>query len=412
VLLNGHWPSRARQVATRLAIATLSLVLIDASAGLAQLRPDPDALALARPELVDQLKANAYTYFRFVNRPWIARVCDVFAEDLHDLPIVRLHGDAHVEQFAVTKDAWGLDDFDDSARGPALVDMVRFLGSTDLVSRRRGWTRDREAVFDRFFEGYRRGLADPDYRSPQPDIVGRLRAQAPSSRAAFLAWGESKMEPMGEESMKAVLAAMDAVSRFVYAEQPDLARGYLTVVRAGWLRIGVGSAVSEKILIRVQGPTAEPEDDELVEAKKLRNLDGLRCLESPPTAQPTLRAIFGARQLGRMKYTILAAGPELVIPEVVVRGRQLRDWWIRSWDPSYRELSLDDLRSVQDLTEIAYDSGVQLGAGCLKDEAAVDCASLVKREQAYLARLERKVRDETSRLVDQLLLGWKELGAR
>jgi hypothetical protein len=74
VLLNRHWPSRARQVATRLAIATLSLVLIDASASLAQLRPDPDALALAPPELVNQLKANAYAYFRFVNRPWIARV--------------------------------------------------------------------------------------------------------------------------------------------------------------------------------------------------------------------------------------------------------------------------------------------------------------------------------------------------
>ena len=40
--------------------------------------------------------------------------------DLEGLPVVRLHGDAHVEQFAFTNDAWGLDDFDDSARGPAL----------------------------------------------------------------------------------------------------------------------------------------------------------------------------------------------------------------------------------------------------------------------------------------------------
>jgi hypothetical protein len=42
-----------------------------------------------------------------------------------------------------------------------------------------------------------------------------------------------------------------------------------------------------------------------------------------------------------------AAGPEQVIPELVVRGR----------------------RSVGDVAAIVYDSGVQLGAGCLREEA-------------------------------------------
>jgi hypothetical protein len=45
--------------------------------------------------------------------------------------MVRLHGDAHIGQFAVTADEWGLGDFDDSTRGPAFVDIVRFLGSID-----------------------------------------------------------------------------------------------------------------------------------------------------------------------------------------------------------------------------------------------------------------------------------------
>ena len=27
----------------------------------------------------------------------------------------------------------------------------------------------------------------------------------------------------------------------------------------------------------------------------------------------------------------------------------MHDWWIRSWDGSYRELRVDDLRSVQEL---------------------------------------------------------------
>jgi hypothetical protein len=392
-------------------VLAIAVVLIGASSARAQLRPEPDAIALAPRELIDQLRADPMDYFRFVNRPWIARVCDVFADEMRGPPLVRLHGDAHVEQFAVTKDTWGLDDFDDSTRGPAVVDIVRFLGSIDLVLRQRGWTQNRTAVFDRFFEGYRQGLKEPDYQSPEPDIVRRLRAQAPRERADYLAWAEAQMKPMAEVSMEAVIAATDAVSRVVHAERPDLPPGYLTVKRAGWLRMGVGSAVADKILIRVQGPSAEPEDDELVEAKELRNFGGLRCLEAPPEVQPALRVIIGTRQLGRMKYNILAAGPEQVIPELVVRGRQLRDWWVRSWDPSYRELRLEDLRSVQDLAAIAYDSGVQLGAGCLREEAGSQGAQR-RRKLASFAWLERRIRDETSRLVDQLLLGWKELGAR
>ena len=166
------------------------------------------------------------------------------------------------------------------------------------------------------------------------------------------------------------------------------------------------------MLIRIQGPSADPEDDELVEAKELQALDGLRCLEAPPPAQPTLRVIIGTRQLGRLPHNILAAGPELVLPELVAGGRQLHAWWIRSWDESYRELSVSDLRSVADLAAIVYDSGVQLGAGSLREEAGSQGAADRKRELASLARLEQRIRDESSRLVDDLLRGWKELGAQ
>ena len=278
--------------------------------------------------------------------------------------------------------------------------------------RQRGWTPSREALFDRFFEGYRKGLAEPDLGSPQPGIVDHLRAQAPRSRAEFLEWGEMKMEPMTEASERAVVAGMEAISRSVYAQQSVLPPGYFTVARAGWLRLGVGSAVAAKILIRVQGPSPAPEDDELVEAKQVPSLSGLPCLEAPPSNQPTLRVILGARQLGRLKSTILAASPELVIPEVLARGRQLRDWWIRSWDPSYRELGLSDLRSVQDLAEIAYDAGVQLGAHSVVDQAGSRDASVRTRELARLARLERRIQDETLRLIEELLVGWKELRVR
>ena len=205
---------------------------------------------------------------------------------------------------------------------------------------------------------------------------------------------------------------MESIAPFVYGERPGLVPGYLTVTRAGWLHMGVGSAVAPTILIRIQGPSAAPDDDERVEANKLRDLSGLRCLEAASPTQPTLRVILGARQLGRLPHNILAAGPEVEVPELVVRGRPLRDWWIRSWEPSCRELSVDDLQSVGDLAAVAFDSGVQLGAGCLKETSGAKAASDRKHETAQLARLEARIRAEASRLVDELLLGWTQFGAQ
>ncbi len=87
-------------------VAMLWLALAALPSAQRSLRPLPEALAAASPELVDRLRADSFTYFRFINRTWTARVCEALA-DLTDAPTVRLHGDAHVEQFAVTKDAWG-----------------------------------------------------------------------------------------------------------------------------------------------------------------------------------------------------------------------------------------------------------------------------------------------------------------
>ncbi len=167
--------------------------------------------------------------------------------------------------------------------------------------------------------------------------------------------------------------------------------------------------MNPKILIRVQGPTTGPADDELLEAKELTYLGDLRCLDER-ASQPTLRVIDATRQLGRIKHNVLAAGPELVIPELAARGRQ-RDWWIHSWDPSYREVRLDDIRSVKELAAIAYDAGIQLGAGGLLDYQERQ-AEARTRALASLARLEPRIRQETFRLVEQLLLGWLELRRR
>ena len=404
-----HRSRQLRHIACVLPI--LVIVVMGAAPDPGPLRAEPESLERATPELIERLRADPYDYFRFVNRSWIARACDIFEADLRDLPVVRLHGDAHVEQFAVAQDAWGLDDFDDSARGPAAIDIVRFLGSIDLAVRQRSWERDRDRLFDRFIEGYKRGLTEPNYRPPPPDIVRRLRAQAPPTRAAFLAWGETRMQPLADASMKAVVAGIEASAQVVLRERPDLAPEYFRVVRAGSLSSGVGSAVNPKIMVRVQGPSDDPADDELLEMKKIGDLSGLRCLQTP-TVQPTLRIVEGSKKIGRLKYSILAAGPELVVPEVMSRGERLQDWWVRSLDPSYRQIRLAELHSVADLAAIVYDSGVQLGAARFQGQTVQLSEYDRKRILGATGRLEKRYREETSKMVGDLLRGWRELGAR
>jgi hypothetical protein len=365
------------------------------------LRPETTSIELAPAELRDRLRADEYVYFRFVNRPWTARVCERFAAALPDVPVVQLHGDAHIEQYAVTSQAWGLDDFDDSARGPSLVDILRFLGSVELIARRRGWSGDLDPLFDRFFEGYRRGLAEPAAPAPEPDFVRRLLLLPQRSRVEHLARGERMMEPLTNEQREHATESLDLFARHIQKQRPELAPGYFVIRRLGRLRVGVGSAATNKILFRVDGPSTDLDDDVLLETKEPSRLDGLGCLQLPSSTE-AVRVIAGSRQLGRIRHDILG-----VIPEYEPR-RGVRRWWIRSWEPSYQEVRMDHLGSVGDLSALVYDSGIQLGAGRVRDESPDKAAALRQAELAAVGRLEARLRQSARELIADMLAGWRE----
>ena len=110
--------------------------------------------------------------------------------------------------------------------------------------------------------------------------------------------------------------------------------------------------------------------------------------------------------MGRLRHNILVAGPEEDIPEMASQGEHLRNWWVRSWEPSYREITLDDLRSVDDLSDLIYDSGVQLGSGSVH---ADDDPALRTQSLAALAALEPRLRTEAAALVEDMMRGWQQL---
>jgi hypothetical protein len=220
-----------------LALLLLAAVGADAAPPAGRFRPDALRLASAPPELQERVRQDPVDYFRFQNAAWAAAVCDAFRDDLPALPTAILHGDAHLEQYALTATARGLDDFDDAGHGPAVVDLVRFLGSMDLVTRGRGWTAARDRVFGRFLDGYRRALANPSYEPPEPAVVTRLRARPHRTRQEFLAWGESLMQELTPEQWRNALASLALIEGLVRQVRPEVPAGYFGLKRIGRLRM-------------------------------------------------------------------------------------------------------------------------------------------------------------------------------
>jgi Uncharacterized protein conserved in bacteria (DUF2252) len=397
-------PLPVRRLSPQSSLAVAVLLANGSVAGAqvpAPLRPDAGRLAAAPPALQERLREDPFVYFRLLNTDWAAAVCEAFRGELPALPTAILHGDAHLEQYAVTATAHGLDDFDDAAHGPSVIDLVRFLGSTELVARRRGWTADRERLFDRFFDGYSRSLADPSYQPPEPAVVARLRARARKTREQFLAWGESLMQEPTALQREGFVRSLRLVETLVRELQPDVPAGYFGLRRVGWLRMGVGSILVPKALARIEGPSPAPGDDVLLEAKQLSQLEGVPCVQVPLSGE-AFRVIRAAEQIGRIRHDVL-----LVAPRREDQGPGVRDWWVRTWDETYVEMETADLGSPDELEEVVHDVGAQLGSTSLRESIPLLEAQLRHAELAAVRRLEPRIRATARRLVDGLLVDWE-----
>ncbi len=369
-------------------------------AAAAQFIPDSARLS-ATPGLAEKVIERPFGLFRFVNQAWTRATCEALAREVPMLPTARLHGDAHLEQYAVTATTRGLDDFDDSARGPAAIDIVRFLGSLELAARERGWDGDLRRVIDAFFEGYRHGLEDPAYLPPDSTVVTRLRVEAARSPEAFLEWAHSLMQPL----TPAERAQLDWTRFETYASKtsPQFTPAFLRVKQLGWLRVGIGSALDRKVLAQVEGPSPALADDVIIEAKQVRARRVETCASVPLTFEP-FRVVEGLRRLGRIGQRLLVALPAR---ETAAPGD--RGWWVRAWDPSLHELSIRDLASPDELRDVALDVGVQLGSANFDDYEASVAQRTRVLERVALARLEARIRRVAHDLTLALLDAWQEI---
>jgi hypothetical protein len=364
-------------------------------------RLTPDAARLAAsPELAASLAATPFALFRFVNEQWTRATCDALADEIRSAPIVRLHGDAHIEQYALTLNERGLDDFDDSARGPAAVDLVRFAGSIELAASARDWHAALPTAIDSLFEGYRRGLEEPEYLPPDPAVVLRLRAEMTRGPKTFVAWADSLMQPLTDgEAAKLEWPRLETGAAKV---DPAFTPAFLQLKKVGWLRMGIGSALDRKLLARIEGPSPALEDDVVVEAKQVRAHATEVCGDGSRTVEP-FRVVEGLEQLGRLRHGLLVAIPTRP-GESDGAG-----WWVREWDPSYREVDIASLTSPAELSEVAFDAGVQLGSSNLGDLDPVEARQARLREHEALTRLEARIRVVAHDLTIELVDAWNRM---
>jgi hypothetical protein len=237
----------------------------------------------ASTALLDQVGSSAYRYFRLVARPFAARTCYEFRDLRWRLPSVAVHGDAHIEQFVVTNEAYGLADFDRAGFGPAVVGhgQVRGLDSLSPAVRPSGRATRPKAVAA-YFDAYRAAL-DLPRRGLRPTVVDRSTRRPPSGSACLAAVG-GRLDA-SDASRRSEQALRDGWFRFVDLMTETCSstvRGRSTGSPAvGRVEIGIGSALEPKTLIRIDGPTDVPDDDLILEARITATPDGRDCVSRP-----------------------------------------------------------------------------------------------------------------------------------
>ena len=321
------------------------------------------------PKLLRRVLSTPHGYFRFINLIFSQEVCRRFSDSLKDTPGINLHGDAHIEQYAVTDLGRGLTDFDDSSTGPAVLDLLRFGVSLELACQVEGCQNELEAIYEAFLESYRASILEPSNRATEPDLVQEIRTGFSVDRENYLKWIETIMDPVPETEQAGLRKALQPYLEAMIAENPSLGVDFFRLDKIGYLKMGVGSALDLKFLTRIRGASDSPTDDVILEIKQVRDLTGISCITPGKDSDP-LRILLGQLRIAYQPYNYLGYTRFLD-----------KTFWVHAWVDNYRELSIgDSFRSTEDLYQVARDVGVQLGRGHI-NQIAPELDQQLRQEQ-------------------------------
>jgi hypothetical protein len=120
----------------------------------------------------EKMRESPFAFLRATYWRWAETVLEI-CPDLADAPHVLAVGDIHLENFGTWRDAdgrlvWGVNDFDEAAEMPYVLDLIRLATSALVARKGLGVTAD--AICTAILQGYREGL-----KAPQPVVLDRDR---------------------------------------------------------------------------------------------------------------------------------------------------------------------------------------------------------------------------------------------
>lgn len=351
----------------------------------------------SNPELLERILAAPHGYFRFINIAFSNAVCRRFKNSMTNAPALNLHGDAHLEQYAITDLGRGLTDYDDSSTGPGIIDLMRFGVSLNLACREKNWENLDDKLFDKLLLGYRNALENPNITAPEPAVVKQIQSDFAIDRTKYFGWIASIMEPMPASERDSVVSAMQPYVNTMFVQTPEMNKDFFNIVRIGYLHMGIGSALDIKYLVRIHGKTDDPMDDVVLEVKEVRNLGGIECIQSGQMADP-FRIIRGQARIAYQPFHYLG----------YFRFRGL-NFWVHSWMDNYKEVEIGKtFQSPNDLGEVAYDIGVQLGRGHVKYIADPFDLQLRREQLLLINQFENKIKEERAKLANLTIAAWEK----
>ena len=332
------------------------------------------------PKLPRKIAKDPYAYFRFINPQFSTAVCTELGDFGGGAPVVPLHGDAHLEQYALTDIGRGLTDFDDMATGPAVIDLARMTTSLVLVARMRRFSED--AAVDAFVGGYREGLAGRD--APRPSVIAELKRMNKHDTKGFLDGAERMMLPVTEDptldesEMRGTLGELERAMR---ANDRSIPPWFFEVKKLGPFHAGIGSSLDRKFLARLEGMTKNPLDDRVIELKFVGDRKLAPCVKRRLEHEPTdLRADIPLEVFDRF-----------LVPTFVATSEA----WAQEWYPNFFEVESETIGEAQ-LAEVARDAGALLARehvrGASPQNLAIDAARqarLLASSKKLATRVER-----------------------
>jgi hypothetical protein len=366
--------------------------------------PDSNELA-ENPKLLERILGGPHGYFRYMNTPFAEAVCMSFHEYLGDIPSVNLHGDAHLENYAITEQGRGLTDFDDATTGPMILDLVRFGVSIHLACRANGWQDKADDMVDTCLSSYRAALENPGLSIPPPELVARIRARFTTDRENLLAARQKLMEPLGEP-LEYLQYEYNQYSDQMRLQHPELPSYFFDIKKAGRLKTGIGSALDEKYLLRVEGATKANEDDLTLEIKETRSLHGISCIllsKKNPLRPIVMQARLAYEPYRYTGFIVVAGG------KASERGKT---FWAHEWYDNYHELSIrTSFQTPRDIDEIAADVGVQLGLGHPRHISDTGSRGLRATMASTLEKYREEIEQTITDLTQQTIAAWDQFRA-